>query len=190
METQQLIDCCIRFYIHAGCQDILFFQRHSSLSSAVDAVILQAAVSDRDIIETIPETQSMLQEAREYRSNNQEERCLTERYFDAPITASRYLSLAERLGDDDMFSVDLTELELFPLLSSVKVPISLCFSAQDEYVPDRDGQRLLAERMVRVLQGNSPRVECRYFDGDHMLTRPEHYRAFVDYVIEFISTLH
>lgn len=132
----------------------------------------------------------MLQQAREYKSKNQEDTCLTERYFDAPITAYRYLSLAERLGDDDMFSIDLTEPELFPLLSSVKVPIALCFSQHDEYVPDREGQRSLAERMVGVLKGNSPQVECRYFDGDHMLTRAEHYQAFIDYTIEFIAMLH
>ncbi len=162
--------------------------RHSPLAKAIQAIILQGAVSDRDYITTLPETPAMLQQAKEYKSNNQQEKCLSERYFDAPITASRYLSLAERLGDDDMFSNDLTEPELFPLLSCVKVPIALCFSRHDEYVPNHDGQKLLAEKMVRVLQGNSPQVACQYFDGDHMLTRPEHYQPFIDFVTKFTET--
>ncbi len=174
---------------HTGCQDILYFLRHSVLSNTIDAVILQGAVSDRDYITTLPETQGMLQQARELKQSNQGEICLSERYFDAPITANRYLSLAERLGDDDMFSLDLTEAELIPILSAVKIPIALCFSGQDEYVLDRDGQRVFAERMVGVLQRNAPRVECRYFDGDHMLTRPEYHQTFVDFVSDFASKL-
>ncbi len=168
----------------------MYFLRHSVLSNTIDAVILQGAVSDRDYITTLPETQGMLQQARELKQSSQGEMCLSERYFDAPITANRYLSLAERLGDDDMFSLDLTEAELIPILSAVKIPIALCFSGQDEYVPDRDGQRVFAEKMVGVLQKNARRVEYRYFDGDHMLTRPEHHQPFVDFVSEFVSMLH
>ena len=54
---------------------------------------------------------------------------------------SRLLSLAGRLTEDDMFSTDLTEEELDPILNSVKIPIQLCFSENDEYVPDISAQK-------------------------------------------------
>ena len=66
-----------------------------------------------------------------------------------------------RLTDDDMFSTDLTESELDPILSSVKVPILLCFSENDEYVPDKAAQKELAQRMVNVLKRYSSDVHSK-----------------------------
>jgi len=43
-----------------------------------------------------------------------------------------------------MFSVDLREDELEPILTPVRVPILLCFSEHDEYVPDKVGQKAFA----------------------------------------------
>jgi len=103
-----------------------------------------------------------------------EDALLTEKLFGAPITAYRFLSLAGRLTDDDMFSVDLREDELEPILTPVRVPILLCFSERDEYVPDKVGQKAFALRMIKVLKKNSSRVECRYFSGDHGLSKLEY----------------
>ena len=174
---------------HTGCQDTLFFLRHSNMADKISAVILQGAVSDRDYITLLPETTDMLKEARQLQQAGRADDCLTQRYFDAPITASRFLSLATRLGSDDMFSLDLTEEELTPILSPVKVPIALCYCAQDEYVPNMEGQRVFVEKMVGLLKKSSPGVERVYFNGDHMLTRAEHYRPFVDFVTKFVSEL-
>ena len=173
----------------AGSQDALFFLRHSNMANKISAVILQGAVSDRDFIVLLPDTPENLKEARELQQAGQAKTILNRRYFGAPITASRFLSLATHLGDDDMFSLDLTEEELTPILSPVRVPVALCFSAQDEYVPDLVGQRVFAERMVRVLKKTSPRVESLYFNGDHALNKAEDYRPFVEYVTKFVSRL-
>ena len=92
-----------------------------------------------------------------------------------------------RLTDDDMFSTDLTEAELEPLLGSVKVPIHLCFSEDDEYVPDITAQKELAQRMVKVLRRSSSCVECGYFAGNHGLSDKEFYTPFVESVVDFIA---
>lgn len=101
----------------------------------------------------------------------------------------RLLSLTGRLTDDDMFSTDLTEEELDPILNSVKVPIQLCYSENDEYVPDMPAQKEFAKRMVKVLKKYSNRVECSYFAGNHGLSEKNFYEPFVKNVVRFLSTL-
>ena len=88
-----------------------------------------------------------------------------------------------------MFSTDLTEEELDPILNSVKIPIQLCFSENDEYVPDISAQKKIAESMVKILKKYSNCVECHYFVGNHGLSEPEFYEPFIKCVRKFISIL-
>lgn len=173
-----------------GAQDALYYVRYSEAASLVDAIVLQGAVSDREIIPFEDNAASMLDEAKKLRQEGKEDAFLSNRMFDeAPITASRFLSLAGRLTDDDMFSVDLSEEELKPILSPVKVPISLCFSADDEYVHDKVAQKVLAEKMVSILKKNCEKVDCKYFSGNHGLSKPEYYQPFVEYICDFVKSV-
>lgn len=171
-----------------GAQDALYYLRYGEMATSVSGVILQGAVSDRDILMTFEDTPRMLEEAERLKAEGKEWALLSEYCEGAPITAERFLSLAGRLTDDDMFSVDLTEGELGPILSPVKVPILLAFSADDQFVLDKVGQELLAERMTAVLKRGT-KVECKYFAGDHGLSKPEHYEPFVRSVCEFVHSL-
>lgn len=172
-----------------GCQDALYFERYSEAADFLDAIILQGAVSDRDWLVRQEETPQMLKQAEKLKEEDKEYALLSERLLGAPITAYRFLSLAGRLTDDDMFSVDLTEEELKPILSPVKVPILVCFSEEDEAVFDRLAQKAFAMKMISVLKESSPRVECRYFPGDHGLTKVEYYEPFMSCVCHFLSSL-
>jgi pimeloyl-ACP methyl ester carboxylesterase len=170
-----------------GCQDVLYYMRYGTNQSLVNGVILQGAVSDRDGLMMEESTPSMIKESKELVLQGKPDAILSQRLYDAPITANRFLSLAGRLTPDDMFSIDLTDDELIPILSPVRVPTLLCFSEGDEYVPDKVGQRQLADRMVRILKMTSPHVELLYVpDADHGLT--VNYDIFVDTVIKFIET--
>lgn len=171
-----------------GAQDSLYFLRHSTMRDAVNAVILQGAVGDRDVIHSDPSLLVMLEEATKlrHRQEGKEETFLREFLFGAPVTVRRFLSLSERLSDEDMFSVDLTEEELTPILKVVRVPIMLCYSSGDEYVADCGAQKRLAARIVTVLKSSSSLVECRYYDGNHGLTDEAMYLPFVKDVISFL----
>ncbi len=80
-----------------------------------------------------------------------------------------------------MFSMDLTEEELSG------IPIMLCFSSKDEFIPDHPAQRELAKRVVKVLKALEVHVvECKYYDGDHGLTTEAMYSPFVEDVMKFI----
>ena len=169
-----------------GCQDVLYLLRYGEVSSLIDGVILQAGVSDRDDIFNTEDSPAMLAEAEKLKSENKVDHFLTYKHCGAPITASRFLSLAGRLTKDDMFSVDLTKEELAPILQSVRVPILIVYSSEDEYVPDKKGQRAFADRMVEVLKSTSPSVQLEYIEGaDHGLSTGG--EAFVQLVTDFIK---
>ena len=154
-----------------GAQDVVYFLRHSPMKGLVSAVVLQGAVGDRDIINSDPSLLKMLKEAKKLQAEGKGRAFLSDFLYDAPVTANRFLSLAERLGKEDMFSLDLTEEELHSILEPIQIPILLCFSSNDEYVPNQPAQRELAKRMVSVLRAlQVPEVECKYYDGDHGLT--------------------
>ena len=62
--------------------------------------------------------------------------------FWAPITASRYVSLFDKDGDDDFFSSDLTDEQLRERLGHVsrqggssELDLLAVYSGKDEYVP-------------------------------------------------------
>lgn len=172
-----------------GAQDVVYFLRHSPMKGVVSAVVLQGAVGDRDIINSDPSLLEMLKEAKWLQAEGKEQSFLSNRLYDAPVTASRFLSLAERLSEEDMFSLDLTEEELSDILKPIQVPILLCFSSNDEYVPDQAAQRELGKRMVGVLRGQHvPVVEYKYYDGDHGLTTEAMYSPFVEDVVSFIAS--
>lgn len=66
----------------------------------------------------------------------------------APVTARRYVALFSRLGDDDMFSSDLTDAELADRLGHLSRTRSLVLmSGGDEYIPNHvDKAKLLEVR--------------------------------------------
>lgn len=172
-----------------GSQDALYFLRYGDpeLVQHVNAVILQGVVSDRDVMETFEQTPQMKKEAQLLAGQGRGACFLSERLYDAPITAERFLSLIGRLTPDDMFSVDLTEEELRPIFAVVKVPVLMCFSEEDEYVPDASQQRTVVGRMVTVLKKRGVPVECVYLPGDHGLTKKQFYQPFVEKVCDFIQ---
>jgi hypothetical protein len=68
-------------------------------------------VSDRDWLMTLPNTKDALARAeKEISLGNSRKLMEYPQDYDIPITAYRFHSLAGRLGDDDMFSNDLTYL--------------------------------------------------------------------------------
>ena len=97
--------------------------------------------------------------------------------------------MSGRLTDDDMFSTDLTETELDPIVCCVKIPILLCFSEQDEYVPDHPALKEFAQRLIGVLRKYTSCVECKYYEGNHALSEPQHFESFVEDVVKFVTDL-
>lgn len=84
------------------------------------------------------------------------------------LSARRLLSLAEKGGDDDMFSSDLTHKELSDILGHMaSIPTLFLQSGADEYVPPLVDIDALTDRMKAAI-GDS--AESAIFPGaDHAL---------------------
>ena len=104
--------------ISTGCQDIIYYLKSQSSikhSSRISKIILQGPVSDREWLlseDRRDNTLKYLEIATKLISYGTPNELLPRDVDNAPLTAYRYHSLATRMGDDDMFSSDLTDDEL------------------------------------------------------------------------------
>ncbi|KAG0542157.1 hypothetical protein BDA96_02G078900 [Sorghum bicolor] len=167
-----------------GCQDIVHYMRTNfACSKAVSGVILQAPVSDREYRATLPETAEMIDLAAKMISEGRGMELMPrEANPDAPITAYRYHSLCSYMGDDDMFSSDLSEDQLRQRLGHMSTTqCQVIFSMGDEYVPEYVDKEALVDRLCRAL-GGAEKVEIEW--GNHALSNrvQEAVRAIVDFV--------
>ncbi|GLT81467.1 hypothetical protein SLA2020_528520 [Shorea laevis] len=167
-----------------GCQDIVHYMHtNAACSRAVRAAILQAPVSDREYRATLPETAAMIDLASSMIKEGQGSELMpNEADPSAPITAYRYHSLCAYMGDDDMFSSDLSDDQLKQRLGHMTtIPCQVIFSMADEYVPEYVDKKSLVARLCRAL-GDAEKVEIEY--GNHSLSNrvEEAVRAMVDFV--------
>lgn len=167
-----------------GCQDIVHYMRTNfACSKAVSGVILQAPVSDREYRATLPETAEMIDLAAKMITEGRGMDLMPrEANPDAPITAYRYHSLCSYMGDDDMFSSDLSEDQLRQRLGHMSTTqCQVIFSMGDEYVPEYVDKKALVDRLCRAL-GGAEKVEIEW--GNHALSNrvQEAVRAIVDFV--------
>ncbi|KAL0921989.1 hypothetical protein M5K25_005945 [Dendrobium thyrsiflorum] len=167
-----------------GCQDIVHYMRTNfTFSRAVRGVILQAPVSDREYRAMLPETAEMIDLALSMMNEGRALELMPRQANpDAPITAYRYHSLCAYMGDDDMFSSDLSEDQLRTILGHMSnTPCQVIFSMADEYVPDYVDKKTLVERLCRAM-GGAEKVEIQH--GNHSLSNrvQEAVQAILDFV--------
>lgn len=104
-----------------------------------------------------PNYTSNLEYAKSLAAENKQDEMMPRSAFWAPITASRYLSLFDKYGDDDFFSSDLTNDELNDRLGFLReyynhgLRLVVAFGDKDRYIPESIDKRLLLERLVRVI---------------------------------------
>ncbi|CAM9196971.1 unnamed protein product [Ectocarpus fasciculatus] len=126
------------------------------LRAAVVGVVLQAPVSDREYLETLPSTEGFIEEARARGGGGE---LMPAAADEAPITAARFLSLATKEGDDDMFSADLTADERHSRLGHMaSVPTAAFLSGADQFVPRGSGRsppEALAETLRAAMVSSS-----------------------------------
>lgn len=152
-----------------GCQDGMHYVGTAAVqgfagSKAVDGVILQAPVSDREaLVRDVPaevyERANKL--AAEWVSDGRAEDCLplavTQHFFDmCPVSARRWLSLAspDGKGQDDYFSSDLDEDELrkrFGCFPS-STPLLILHGGSDEFVPEDLDQSALSRKWMKYVR--------------------------------------
>ena len=167
-----------------GCQNSVHFTRKYPEES-VTRLILQGAVSDREYMETLDTTKGFIKIAKQMVLHNKEDEYLMPREADeAPITATRYLSLADVGGADDMFSTDLSD-EMLSSLLSCPVPALVVLSECDEYVPPGYDVTRSAKRLANALGPKS----CFFIlpTGNHSISDPCDQKLFITQVVSFLQ---
>lgn len=167
-----------------GCQDIVHYMRtNAACSRAVRAAILQAPVSDREYKATLPETAAMIDLASTMISEGRGSDLMPrEADSESPMTAYRYHSLCAYMGDDDLFSSDLSDDQLKTRLGHMSnTPCQVIYSMADEYVPEYVDKKALVERLCRAM-GGAEKVEIEW--GNHSLSNrvDEAVQAIMDFV--------
>mmetsp|Transcript_9418 Transcript_9418/g.22676 ORF Transcript_9418/g.22676 Transcript_9418/m.22676 type:complete len:220 (-) Transcript_9418:82-741(-) len=153
-----------------GCQDAVRYAqrfRRDAEAPPLMGVVLQAPVSDREFLSTMPRVMELTPRAREMVAEGRGEDVLARDIFGEGtpsfMSARRFLSLAERGGDDDMFSSDLTDGELGGILGCLSgTPTLVLVSGDDECVPPHVDKAATAGRMCRAI---GPAAELVVVEG-------------------------
>lgn len=186
-----------------GCQDtITLITDEGNSFPVIDGAILQASASDREAFSSFFKTQTefeeMLQVVKtEYIDQGKLQHILPqefrEKFWNYPITAYRYYSLASVRGDDDFFSSYLTSDDHAKTFGKVSTKLLVLYGEKDEFVPDFvDKERLLESWKTatdkkywssesKILKGASHNVGPKSDEGSQ--------KDLIDTVIRFIETV-
>ncbi|XVF64969.1 hypothetical protein PTKIN_Ptkin09bG0209200 [Pterospermum kingtungense] len=170
------IDQLISYLINKENSDGVVLLGHSTGS--------QAPVSDREYKATLPETAAMIDlSSTMIKEGRGSELMPKEADPSSPITAYRYNSLCAYMGDDDMFSSDLSDDQLRMRLGHMaNTPCQVIFSMNDEYVPEYVDKKALVDRLCKAM-GGAEKVEIEY--GNHSLSNRVH--EAVQAIIAFVK---
>jgi len=172
----------------------------------IDGGILQGAVSDRESIVASmdPKTyQQSCKAAQELVDAGDGDEVLSSKlinkFFPAPVSAKRWLSLASpnHDGDDDYFSSDLTDEQLLKTFGKLpaRAPICVLFSGADEYMPKNIDVEAVTKRWIEIAKKGEGRVDEEYSGtvegATHNLSRnkPEVVERLVKRVLGFLNSL-
>ncbi|KAG9514599.1 DUF1749-domain-containing protein, partial [Aureobasidium melanogenum] len=147
-----------------GCQDCLHYfasEDKRGDRAAVDGVVLQASVSDREAMAMDMEPKDL-----EHANNMAETWCkqgkgehilplnITASNFGRnPVSARRWVALACRGGEDDYFSSDLSDQTLKNTFGKIDKPLLILYGEEDEYVPKSVDRKALVNKWIPFVKG-------------------------------------
>ncbi|KAF9322061.1 hypothetical protein BG003_008252 [Podila horticola] len=169
-----------------GCQQIIFHSHHGQHKSAVQGIILQGPVSDREFMtSSLDMYGKYLRLAQRMILDGKGQELMIREVDSAPITAYRFSSLAAVGGDDDMFSSDLTLETMQMIYSHIRAPVLWLHSGRDEYVPSHvDKQKLMAQ-MAAASPTTLATVQLP--EADHAISDSASQVLLCQAVLEFVG---
>ncbi|KAJ4264921.1 hypothetical protein NW762_005164 [Fusarium torreyae] len=184
----------VLFGSSTGCQDCIEYSNYAKHNNEpVDGFILQSPVSDRESLDLVfPNPQPSLDLAAKMISEGKGGDCMP---FDkipavlgAPISASRFQSLASKGGDDDYFSSDLDDEVVAKNWSRFQKPVLVLHSEKDEFVPERIDQ-VACNKKYKTLNPAVSALSGLIPGAGHTVTEPEAQEWLSKRVIEFLGSV-
>ncbi|WQF75740.1 Putative fusarinine C esterase SidJ, alpha/Beta hydrolase [Colletotrichum destructivum] len=174
-----------------GCQDCAEYTKHKE--DPVDGFILQGPVSDRESIadsvdpdwlkKSLEYAEKLIDEGKEWEAMPRDQ---LPSFFQTPMTAYRWHSLAAKGGDDDYFSSDLDESFVSEVWNRFQQPVMALQSAEDEFVPDKIDKQALVDSWKKI----SPKVHelSGLIPGaSHTVKKPESQQWLAERVVQFLN---
>ncbi|KAI8056962.1 hypothetical protein BDF22DRAFT_668697 [Syncephalis plumigaleata] len=173
-----------------GSQQSLHYARFGKHKRVLAGCVLQAALSDREWYASAePEHAKWIALGRKMVAEGDgEEMMPRDAYSFAPVTANRFLSLADKGGTDDMFSSDLTLKQRKAIYAPVKTKLAMILSGKDEYLP--------SNVKTETLLNNAKTAYSRFTvlktipDVDHAVTPVPGQIELVETILSFMDTLN
>lgn len=197
--------CTKVVFFVAGCQDAIAYlhlARDDAAMPQLDAVILQAPVSDREAPGVSEGVNRFLPQP-EYRKDSPtfvSPELASLLQTDIGITLHRFRSLVlPPTGDtvnldvcEDFFSSDLSDLYLERVFAPTTCPIMFVLSGDDASYPERIKSRL--PDLLQCFRRSTPepyssRHSCILPDADHSLSSVSSAEAFKQQVVAFLGDL-
>ena len=161
--------------------------------------VLQAPVSDREAAPESGVGPEVVAEARALVDAGKGGAIISHALYGfIPLSAQRALDLFERLGADDMFSSDMTEVELSSRLGHLGdggAHVHIALSMADQYVPllkdnGVEAYAALGARLLAGMGGNRAAATLQLIEGaDHALSGATAGQAFVAKVVELLEVV-
>lgn len=180
-----------------GCQNGVHFVNcaDSDLVRKIKFIALQAPVSDREHAMEDDNYESNLKVAKDMYDNGKQEEMMPRNVFWAPITASRFVNLFEKYGEDDLFSSDFSndelngKLGLFGKYYKSGLRVLVAFSKKDGYVPKNIDKEDLVKRLCNAMnseckEGESVARAILLEGGNHNLSVKIDREIFLEHVEE------
>ncbi|PSR90374.1 duf1749 domain-containing protein [Coniella lustricola] len=181
-----------------GCQDCMEYSKYDKHGNEpVDGFVIQAPVSDREALVyalSQEDVEGLVSKSNAMIRAGQKDDVVPKSSlpagfpFECPVTAYRLHSLCAPGGDDDFFSSDLSDDQVAVIWSSVKQPILILPSGEDEYVPPT----ISAEKLVAKWRSHCPTASdlSALIPGSNHNVAPSSSQQWLsERVVSFLKTL-
>ncbi|KAF9103905.1 hypothetical protein BGX27_010322 [Mortierella sp. AM989] len=172
-----------------GCQDAISYAIYGKHKAAIQGMILQGPVSDREFMASSMDDMygKYLRLAQRMINDGKGQELMVREVDVAPLTAYRFNSLASVGGDDDMFSSDIPFEKMQALFGQIKTPLIMVHSGKDEYIPDHVDKERLVSQLTAACPSSLGAVVLP--DADHAISDQSSQVRFCDVVIQFLRQI-
>ncbi|KAI8348930.1 hypothetical protein B0O80DRAFT_501639 [Mortierella sp. GBAus27b] len=144
-----------------GCQDAISYAIYGEHRAAIQGIILQGPVSDREYMaSSIDMYGKYLRLAQRMINDGKGQELMVREVDIAPVTAYRFNSLASVGGDDDMFSSDIPIEKMQALFGQIQTPLIWVHSDKDEYIPPHINKPQLALQLAAACPSSMGARQC------------------------------
>ncbi|KAF9364022.1 hypothetical protein BGX34_002741 [Mortierella sp. NVP85] len=168
-----------------GCQDAISYAIYGQHRAAIQGIILQGPVSDREFMaSSIDMYGKYLRVAQRMINDGKAQELMVREVDVAPVTAYRFNSLASVGGDDDMFSSDIPFEKMQALFGQVKNPLIWVHSGKDEYVPEHINKVQLVSQLAAASPTSLGAIVLP--DTNHAISDLPSQTKFCEVVVQFM----